>query len=161
MTATQPPTVRPASSADAAQLAHVHRISRAVTMPYLPPQVRDHQEVTRWFEEVVLPTSRVWVAVRGDQVLGYAALKGDVLEQLYLRPEVRRRGIGTLLLDEVRRHSPGGLSLRVFQWNTDARAFYAHHGFRLLATSDGHGPEGNMERLPDATLRWPGRAGAA
>ncbi|MFF1686504.1 MULTISPECIES: GNAT family N-acetyltransferase [unclassified Streptomyces] len=81
----------------------------------------------------------------------YAALGGDVLEHLYPRPDVRRQGIGTLLLDEVRRHSPEGVSLRFFQQNTDARAFYKRHGFTLLDTSDG---DRNMENLPAMTLRW-------
>jgi ribosomal protein S18 acetylase RimI-like enzyme len=74
-----------------------------------------------------------------------------MLEHLYLRPDARRQGIGTLLLDAVRRHSPGGVSLHVFQQNTDARAFYERHGFTVFDTSDG---DRNMENLPDMTLRW-------
>jgi ribosomal protein S18 acetylase RimI-like enzyme len=126
-----------------------------MTMPYLPPQKRDHEQVARWVEEVLLKECRMWVAVRGGEILGYAALAGDLLEHLYLRPDIRRRGIGTLLLDEVRRHSPVGLSLHVFQQNTGARAFYERHGFTVIDTSDG---DRNMEKLPDMTLRWtPGR----
>ncbi|MFF2925533.1 hypothetical protein ACFVTP_24520 [Streptomyces celluloflavus] len=51
----------------------------------------------------------------------------------------------------ARRLSPGGLTLHVFQLNTDARAFYAHHGFTVIATGDGGD---NMENLPELTLRW-------
>jgi GNAT superfamily N-acetyltransferase len=68
--------------------------------------------------------------VRDAEIIGYAALDGDVLEHLYLRPDARRQGIGTLLLDEVRRHSPDGVSLHVFQQNTGARVLPApriHH----------------------------------
>ncbi|WP_052397391.1 GNAT family N-acetyltransferase [Streptomyces sp. NRRL F-5123] len=144
--------VRTAAAADADVIARVHMDSRAGTMPYLPPQVRTHGEVARWVREIVLEECRVWVAERdGGAVVGYAALDGDMLDALYLRPEARRQGIGTLLLDEVRRHSPGGLSLHVFQQNTEARAFYARHGFTVLDTNDG---ERNMEKLPDMTLRW-------
>ncbi|WP_242578059.1 GNAT family N-acetyltransferase [Streptomyces sp. MST-110588] len=99
----------------------------------------------------MLEECRTWVAVGGGRIIGYAALGGDVLEHLYLHPDVRRRGIGTLLLDEARRHSPGGLSLRVFQQNEAARAFYERHGFTVLDTDDGCR---NMENLPDMTLRW-------
>ncbi|MDR3082963.1 MAG: GNAT family N-acetyltransferase [Streptomyces sp.] len=143
--------IRLAAAADAAAIAHIHMASRAATMPYLPPQERTQDQVTRWVEDVVLRTCRVWVAVREGEVLGYAALEGDMLEDLYLRPDVRRQGIGTLLLDEVRRHSRDELSLHVFQQNTDARAFYEHHGFHVLDTDDG---SRNMENLPDMTLRW-------
>ena len=143
--------IRLAERADAAVIARIHMMSRVATMPYLPPQKRSHDEVARWVEDVLLTSCRTWVAVRDGEILGYAALEGDMLEHLYLRPEVRRRGIGTLLLDQVRRHSPEGVSLHVFQQNTDARAFYELHGFTVLDTSDGHG---NMEHLPDMTLRW-------
>src|SRR6185437_14367637 len=125
--------------------------SRAATMPYLPPQKRSHEQVTRWVRDVMLRACLVWVAVRDAEVLGYAALEGDVLEHLYLRPDARRQGIGTLLLDTVRRHSPAGVSLHVFQQNAGARAFYARHGFTVVDASDGRG---NMENLPDLTLRW-------
>ncbi len=126
-------------------------MTRSVTMPYLPPQKRNHQQVTEWVSDVVLEQCRTWVAVLDAEVVGYAALDGDMLKHLYLRPDVRRQGLGTLLLDEVRRHSPEGVSLRVFQENTDARAFYRRHGFAVLDTSDG---ARNMESLPDMTLRW-------
>ncbi|GCD95741.1 GNAT family N-acetyltransferase [Embleya hyalina] len=143
--------IRCADEADAAVIARVHMASRAATMPYLPAQKRGHEQVTRWVREVLLRQCRVWVAVRDDEITGYAALDGDMLEHLYLRPDIRRRGVGTLLLDEVRRHSPEGVSLHVFRQNTDARAFYERHGFTVLDTDDG---ARNMENLPDMTLRW-------
>jgi GNAT superfamily N-acetyltransferase len=143
--------VRPATAEDAGDIARVHMDSRAATMPYLPPQRRGHGEVTAWVRDLVLPRCRTWVAVRGGQVVGYAVLDGDLLDHLYLRPEVLRQGVGTLLLGEVRRHSPAGLTLHVFARNEGARAFYAAHGFEVVARTDG---SGNMERLPDLTLRW-------
>jgi ribosomal protein S18 acetylase RimI-like enzyme len=143
--------IRRAEAMDAASIAHIHMSSRAATMPYLPPRKRTHDQVTQWAQDVLLVESRTWVAVRGTEVVGYAALEGDVLERLYLRPDVLRQGIGTLLLDEIKRHSPDGLSLHVFQQNTDARAFYERHGFTVVDTSDG---SRNMEGLPDMTLGW-------
>ena len=132
-------------------IARIHMTSRSATMPYLPPQKRSHEQVTRWVQDVLLNQCRTWVAVRDAEIAGYAALDGDMLEHLYLYPDIRRQGIGTLLLDEVRRHSPDGVSLHVFQQNTDARAFYESQGFTVLDTNDG---DRNMENLPDMTLRW-------
>jgi hypothetical protein len=74
-----------------------------------------------------------------------------VLEHLYLLPDARRLGIGTMLLDEARKFSPSGLTLHVFQQNSEARAFYGRHGFHVVATSDG---SDNMEGLPELVLRW-------
>ncbi len=144
-------TIRCADAEDAAAVARIHTASRAATMPYLPPQKRTHDQVTQWIEEVVLTECRTWVAVCGAAIVGYAAVAGDVLEHLYLRPDVLRQGIGTRLLDEVKRHSCEGVSLHVFQQNSGARAFYERHGFTVVDTSDG---SRNMEALPDMTLRW-------
>lgn len=143
--------IRFAAEADAGVIARIHMTSRSAAMPYLPPQKRNHEQVTRWVRDVLLKQCRTWVAVRDAEITGYAALDGDMLEHLYLRPDVRRQGIGTLLLNEVRRHSQDGVSLHVFQQNTDARAFYERHGFTVLDTSDG---DRNLENLPDMTLRW-------
>ncbi|WP_141582486.1 GNAT family N-acetyltransferase [Actinomadura sp. WMMA1423] len=148
--------VRFAEEADAAEIADVHLTSRSAAMPYLPPPEHSREQVVRWIREIVLRRCRVWVAVGGTRINGYAALDGDMLEHLYLRPDMRRQGLGTLLLDEVKRHSPGGVSLRVFQRNAEARAFYVHHGFVVVDTNDG---ERNMENLPDMTLRWSPVAG--
>ncbi|TNC26194.1 GNAT family N-acetyltransferase [Amycolatopsis alkalitolerans] len=120
-------------------------------MPCLPAQTYTPGEVTGWISEVVLRTCRTTVAVRRREVVGYAALDGDVLEHLYVRADVLRQGIGTLLLDEIKTLSSERVSLRVFAQNTEARAFYERHGFAVVRASDG---SDNMERLPDLTLHW-------
>ncbi|WP_235032721.1 GNAT family N-acetyltransferase [Actinacidiphila yanglinensis] len=145
-------TVRAADAADAAAIARTHIRSREVAMPWLPPRKRSDAEVERWVREVVLVDAEVSVAVDGGgSVVGYAAVEGEWLEHLYLMPEVRRRGIGSLLLARAKAQRPGGLDLHVFQRNTDARAFYARHGFTVVDLNDG---SRNMEREPDMTLRW-------
>lgn len=151
MNTEEPVRIRAAKVTDAAEIAHIHMTSRAVSMPYLPPQIRNHEQVTQWAEEILVKGYRTWVAVRSGKLLGYAALDGNLLEHLYLRPDVRRQGVGTLLLDQVKRNSPGRLVLHIFQLNTDAREFYRHHGFIVLESTDG---SRNMEKLPDQTLEW-------
>lgn len=143
--------VREAMAADAAAVAHVHVASREVTMPYLPPRRRSDAQVVAWVRDVVLARAAVWVAERDGRVVGYAAVEGDRLDALYLLADVRRQGIGTLLLDAAKEHRPRGLSLFVFQKNGDARAFYARHGFSVLDLNDG---SRNMEGEPDMTMRW-------
>ncbi|MGG8405085.1 N-acetyltransferase family protein [Streptomyces sp. 12297] len=156
MTAEELVTIRAAEVMDAADIARTHMASRAASMPYLPPQKRNHEQVTQWAENVLLKECRTWVAVRDGELLGYAALDGDMLEHLYLRPDVRRQGVGTLLLNQVKRHSAGRLRLHVFQLNVDAREFYRRHGFTVLESTDG---SRNMENLPDQTLEWTAPAG--
>ncbi|MFF7156450.1 GNAT family N-acetyltransferase [Streptomyces sp. NPDC008139] len=152
MTDTPETIVRDAVAADAAAIAHVHVTSREVTMPYLPPRKRTDAQVEAWVRDIVLPGSAVWVAEQGGTVVGYASVEDGVLDALYLLAEVRRQGIGSRLLARAKAHSPGGLTLFAFQRNTDARAFYEHHGFTLVDTNDG---SRNMEKEPDLSMRWP------
>lgn len=121
-------------------------------MPYLPHQYDDDQ--TRWWvTHVVMPECEVWVAEEPgrSELHGFAAVKDDVLEHLYVAPEQRRRGVGSLLLEQARRVSPDRLTLRVFTRNTDARAFYERRGFQLLDENDG---TRNEENEPDMTYGW-------
>ncbi|MGJ7018280.1 GNAT family N-acetyltransferase [Streptomyces griseorubens] len=132
--------IRVAVEEDASVVARIHMASRSATMPYLPPQKRDHEQVSRWVQDVVLRRCRTWVAVRRAEIVGYAALDGDMLDHLYLRPDVRRQGIGTLLLDEVRSAQPGRTG--------PARLPAEHRCPRVLRTSRFHRP-GHQRREPE------------
>ncbi|MEV5446767.1 GNAT family N-acetyltransferase [Streptomyces sp. NPDC052644] len=146
------PRVRKATPADGEAVTAVFLASRAAAMPYLPRLYSDEQ-TRAWIDAVVLPGCEVWVAELGEpaEIVGFAALDGTVLDHLYLRPDVRRRGIGTALLETVRAASPKELSLHVFQRNTGARAFYERHGFTAGAHDDG---SRNEENEPDVTYHW-------
>lgn len=64
--------IRFAEEVDAAVIALIHMTSRSGTMPYLPPQKRSHEQVTRWVRDVVLRRCRTWVAVRDTEIMGAA-----------------------------------------------------------------------------------------
>jgi GNAT superfamily N-acetyltransferase len=57
-----------------------------------------------------------------------------LLEELYVQPELRGRGIGGRLIDAVLAHAveqgAGTLEINVDESDTDARRFYLAHGFR-------------------------------
>ncbi|WP_051950977.1 GNAT family N-acetyltransferase [Actinacidiphila yeochonensis] len=147
--------LRRADPADAEEITTVFLASRAAAMPYLPRLHSDEQTLA-WIEAVVLPGSTVWVAETAQpaEIVGFAALDGQVLDHLYLRPDVRRRGIGTALLATVKDASAGSLSLHVFQRNDAARAFYERHGFSAGEFDDG---SRNEENEPDVAYHWTAR----
>ncbi|MDX3097277.1 GNAT family N-acetyltransferase [Streptomyces sp. ME01-24h] len=148
--------IRPARAADADAITAVFLASRAAAMPWLP-RLHSDEETRWWVANVVLEQCRVWVAEQTatGAVTGFAALEGDWLEHLYLRPGVRGRGIGSRLLGEVVRHHPDGpLSLHVFRRNTAARGFYERHGFRAVPGSES---TANEEGEQDLTYRLPPR----
>jgi chorismate mutase/GNAT superfamily N-acetyltransferase len=147
--------LRPADPGDASAIVEVHLAARAAAP--MPPSVHDADDILRWVTARTTD-AEVWVAERGGSVVAYADLDHPTtgpgwLHSLYVHPDHARRGIGTLLLDLAKARRPGGFSLWVFESNTPARAFYAHHGLVELDRTDGRT---NEEREPDVRMTWPG-----
>jgi GNAT superfamily N-acetyltransferase len=100
------------------------------------------------------------VAEQGGQVAGFAlwflsfstweGRHGIYLEDLYVRPDVRRLGLGRALLAELARicvaRGYARLEWSVLDWNSPARAFYASLG---AAEMD----EWTVHRLAGAALQ--------
>jgi GNAT superfamily N-acetyltransferase len=141
--------LRPAGSADAAEIAEIFLEAHADAMPYLP-RLHTDDEVRGWIRDVVLPGDEVVVAEVDGRLAGFAALDEDLLDHIYVHPELQGRGIGDALLARVKELRPGGFRLWVFQRNT-ARRFYERRGLRLVELTDG---AGNDEREPDALYEW-------
>ena len=115
------------------------------------PAVHSDDEIRSWIRNEMAPAHEVWVAEVDDVVVGLAALHGDLLGHLYVHPDAQGRGIGSELLDVVKRERPLGFRFWVFQRNVRARRFYERHGCRLVELTDG---SGNEEREPDALYEW-------
>ncbi|MGW3657383.1 N-acetyltransferase family protein [Streptomyces sp. NPDC005151] len=146
-----PVLLRRATVKDAAPLTGVFLASRARSMPYLP-KVHSDEDTLAWMTHVVLPETEVWVAeAASGEVLGFASLDGTELEHLCLRPDVRRRGIGSLLLAKASRALPGGAHPARLPAQHEARAFYERHRFAAVDFDDG---SRNEEKEPDVMYRW-------
>jgi GNAT superfamily N-acetyltransferase len=110
-------------------------------MPWLP-RLHSEAEDRRYIAEQVLGTAEVLLVRRSDGPVGFVALRGDMVEHLYVRPDAQRAGVGRALLEAAKRRRPAGLRLWVFQRNQVARAFYARHGFTEVELTDGGGQRG-------------------
>ena len=141
--------VRPALETDIDTIVEVHLASfRGLTFL---PLVHTDEEIRRWLRDEMLPSHEVWVAEPDGSVAGFAALKGDLLGHLYVRPDLQRNGVGTALLDVLKQERPRGFHFWVFQRNEAARRFYERRCCRLVELGDG---SGNEEREPDARYEW-------
>ena len=58
---------------------------------------------------------------------------GIWLEDLYVRPEHRRKGYGAALLTHLRQQTEGRLEWEVLEWNAPAMDFYQRLGARPMA----------------------------
>jgi ribosomal protein S18 acetylase RimI-like enzyme len=75
---------------------------------------------------------RVIVAAEDEQVIGFLATKPTegVLDQLFVSPNAKGRGIGTALLKRAMTEMPNGFWLRTADANQAACAFYEARGMR-------------------------------
>jgi len=139
-----------ATAGDVAEITDLYLAARSDALPYLP-RLHTNEQVREWIADTIIRRCCVWVARRGGHVLGFLALDGDDLDQLYLRPGHYRQGIGSRLLALAKRESSGRLRLHTFQCNARAKAFYEAHGFRVVDLNDG---SRNEEREPDVQYEW-------
>jgi len=141
--------VRPLRTGESETIAEVFIASfRGLT--FLPALHTDDQ-IRTWIQDQMVPAHEVWVAEETGRIRGFAAITGDLLGHIYVRPEDQSRGVGTALLDVVKRERPTGFTFWVFQRNEGARRFYERRGCRLVELTDG---SGNEEKEPDALYEW-------
>ena len=128
-----------ASSADAAQIAELSRITIEQGLPW------------RWTQERVRAcirdrTVNTVVARIAERVIGFAIMKyGDDEASLFLfgvDPAYRRQRVGSELLEwlEVTARTAGirAIRLEARQDNRIASAFYRHHGFEEIGVVHGY-----------------------
>ncbi|WP_136622090.1 MULTISPECIES: GNAT family N-acetyltransferase [Mesorhizobium] len=145
MTSTQPVDIilRPATDSDAAAIA---RLMRAALGSFdWMPVIHTPAEDLAFIRDIVLPRQQVTVAEAGRAIVGFIAVSGEWVEQLYLDPAWTGQGIGSRLLAEATAGMPP-IKLYCFQANNGARRFYERHGFRAESFGDG---TTNEEGLPD------------
>ncbi len=148
-------TVRQAGPEDAQEIADLYTAARVAAVPQMPPAMHTNAEDRQWMAgQLAKDDHEAWVASLPDgRIVGYALLSPVWLDHLFIAPELRGTGIGTVLLDLVKSLRPDGFSLWVFESNAGARRFYERHGFVELERTDG---SGNEEKAPDVRMAWPG-----
>ena len=106
-------------------------------------------EQVRYLFTDVAPNNAIRVARLENRIVGFIAASPTSISQLYVRRGFHRRGIGSRLLAWAKAQSTGTLWLYTFARNTVARAFYEHHGFKIVAR--GHEP---TWKLDDLRYEW-------
>ena len=91
--------------------------------------------------------SEAYSNFEGEEIVPNSAAVNNV----YVLPEYRGRGIGKLLLDAVKEkvRDYSAITLYVYEDNEAAKAFYQHYGFRFDGISfvDGVAYKGRFQRM--------------
>ena len=136
-------SLRPAIASDATAIAKLLRASLN-TLAWMPV-LHTPEEDLFFIRDILLPNQQVTVAVAGERIVGFIAVNGEWVDQLYLDPAWTGQGIGARLLAQATAGMPS-IKLHCFQANSGARRFYERHGFRAETFGDG---STNEEGLPD------------
>lgn len=127
------------------------RRARLHAFPELEARLGHTLEGDRRFVREILPArTALWVAEADGRALGFLAIAGDFIDQLFVDPDHQGRGAGSALIAHAKMLSPVGLRLFTFQSNARARAFYEKRGF--VAARFGVSPAPESE--PDVEYRW-------
>jgi GNAT superfamily N-acetyltransferase len=108
------------------------------------------EDSRRIFREQIASQCEIWVAQRGQRLLGFLAIRGSYIDRMYVRPDAQRSGVGAALLKKARELSPVALELHTHQANRRARDFYERHGFRAVRFGVSPPPESE----PDVEYWW-------
>ena len=149
-TTTPSVTTRRGTVDDAAVAADIYLTSRRAAGALIPRSTHSEDDVRTWFARIVLVEHEVWLAEVDGRPVGVMVVRGDFMDQLYVRPEAQRRGVGTSLVAQAKR-GRARLRLYTFEANEPARDFYEKHGFKAIAFGDG---TANEEGAPDVLYEW-------
>ena len=144
-------TIREYLDTDFDSVTILWRVSREKSLPDLQRE-KGHFffEDRDYFQNRILATNKVWVAVTDNRVAAFMAMENEFIDQLYVHPDFWRQGICEVLLEHARKISPAHLWLYTLQANRNARAFYEKHGF--VAEKFGTSPPPESE--PDVEYHW-------
>lgn len=146
-----PITIRPYRPDELEAVARLWQDTILATVDYVPlirTYTREGNQA--YFRENVAAKYDIWVAEADGDLAGFVALRDGVIDELFVRVDRHRQGIGTALLEHAKRLSPNGLTLMTFQQNAQARAFYEKHGFRAVRFGVSPAPES----VPDVEYHW-------
>ena len=140
-----PVEIRPAVSADAAS---VDRIAREAYATYVPRIGREPAPMTA-DHAVLIARGEVWVAVEGDELIGFVVLRAGpqslLLESVAVSAPHRGRGVGRALIGFAERHARdlglGSVELYTNVLMTENLRYYPRLGYVEFDRRSEHGFE--------------------
>jgi len=125
--------------------------ARQASVPSVPPAVGNYERMHSWISERLTHATDCWVTEDAQGLTALLLLEPGWIDQLYVRPDMIGRGLGSELVAKAKETMPDGLQLWTFQSNLRAHKFYERLGFIAVERTDG---TGNEEQAPDVRYVW-------
>ena len=125
--------VRRGTKADAPRALEIWRDAVDATHQFLSPEHRADIDaiVIEW-----LPTADLWlVDDENGRPVGFLAMDGNLIDALFVDPEVHGRGYGTALLNQALKLAPDAV-VDASEQATNALPFYEARGFVRTGRSE-------------------------
>jgi putative acetyltransferase len=121
--------IRKHTTADLDQILDIWYQSSTIAHAFLNDDFVDKVKVD--MRNIYIPGSDSWVYEKDGEIIGFISMIGNEIAGLFVLPHRQSIGIGTLLVDYVRKtHSE--LEVEVFEKNEIGRAFYKKYGFKMV-----------------------------
>jgi putative acetyltransferase len=122
-----------------------HSIDPRLVHPHSKPEWRD-----RWVSQIT-PTHEIVVAESDSEILGFVTLNRETeeLTQLFTKLPEQGRGVGSALINWVKKRCRKGVFLFTLEINCRSRKFYQEHGFRETGLSNNA-----ISGLPSVRYEW-------
>jgi ribosomal protein S18 acetylase RimI-like enzyme len=125
--------LREATLGDVEAIAGVwHDGWREAHLGHLPPAIEPHRRPDSFRRRAAVTLATTTVAELDGRVVGFVTTHGDEVEQVYVAPQARSRGVADRLLGHGERRIAERLGrawLAVIASNTRARRFYERNGW--------------------------------
>jgi len=122
-------TLRPYRAEDEDAAIELWRLTWQQAHPAIDFTARVAWWRERWCNELV-PNASIIVAEQADTLVGFVTIDGSgYLDQLVVKPDYWGSKLATALVDETKRLSPDGVTLKVNKDNARAISFYERNGF--------------------------------
>lgn len=129
-----PDAIVPVNAANIDQAALIHSRSwqeshrHICTADFLALHSPEHQRA--YLSEEIETGARVFMLIH-DRPVGVVSVRGSLIENLYVLPEVQNRCYGSALLEYAISQCPASPTLWILENNSGAQRLYERRGFRL------------------------------
>ena len=136
--------IRKQTEKDIDQIMNIWYKSSTLAHPFLNSEFVE--KVKKDMRNIYIPNADTWVFEENDIIYGFISMIGNEIGGLFVLPNDQSRGIGTQLVDFIKKQHKE-IEVEVFEKNNIGRSFYNKYGFELINKSNDKGSGENVLRL--------------